>query len=202
MNITLHYRFRCILLDSPQRIVSLTTRTLNQTSILVSWNLLETSSIYSNLTFSIYYLGSSLNRSLVNITNDLSYTITGLVSNTNYTVRVELRIPFSTQTISATKYHILEQTVLAQTTGPLTDNTNPLLIVIVVIVLAFIGLILIAVVVICYVLKNSSDDNFDSPQFSTYQSGQGVRNNEYNLTDLSENKNKINSSATKLSTAF
>ena len=148
-------------------------------------------------------MGSSLNRSLANITTDLSYTLSGLVSNTNYTVRVELRIPLSTQTISATKYHILEQTiVILQNTGPLTDNTNPLLILTVVIVLALIGLFLIAVVVICYVLKNSSDDNFDSPQFSTYQSGQGVRNNDYNLTDMSENKNKRNSSTARLSTDF
>ena len=187
MNITLHYRFRCILLDSPQRIVSLTTRTLNQTSILVSWNLLETSSIYSNLTFSIYYLGSSLNRSLSNITNDLSYTITGLVSNTNYTVRVELRIPFSTQTISATKYHILEQTVLAQTTGLLNYQ---ILIICSVTVVAIILFILISGIIIYYTPKNCSNNIPQSLKNPLPYRTPSLTNetNELQLSHMSEDK--------------
>ena len=195
--------YHCLLLDSPQRIINLRTVTVDQTSILVSWDLLETNSIYSNLTFSIYYLGLSQNVSLVNITTDLNYIITGLVSNTNYTIRVEFRIPFSTQIISATKYHFLEQTILIlQSTELLTNTSNPVLIITIVIVLSLVGLVLLAVVVICFIIKIGSNDNVNSPPLSTHQNRQSGRTNEFNLKHLPENNNIRNSPTTRLSTNF
>ena len=76
--------------------------------------------MYSDLTFSVYFsLGDY--QSLAGTTTDLSYEITGIPTNVNYSIRVESQIPYSTQTISATLYHYLG---LVQTTTQYTVVNN------------------------------------------------------------------------------
>ena len=109
----------------------------NDNSILIIWSLQEPTGMYSDLTFSVYFkLGEY--ESLAGTTTDLSYEITGIPTNVNYSIRVESQIPYSTQTISATLYHYLESvqstpqfTVVNNndntTTIPITTSTNEVL---------------------------------------------------------------------------
>ena len=109
----------------------------NDNSILITWSLQEPTGMYSDLTFSVYFkLGEY--ESLAGTTTDLSYEITGIPTNVNYSIRVESQIPYSTQTISATLSHYLESvqstpqfTVVNNndntTTIPITTSTNEVL---------------------------------------------------------------------------
>ena len=109
----------------------------NDNSILITWSLQEPTGMYSDLTFSVYFkLGEY--ESLAGTTTDLSYEITGIPTNVNYSIRVESQIPYSTQIISATLYHYLESvqstpqfTVVNNndntTTIPITTPTNEVL---------------------------------------------------------------------------
>ena len=93
-------------IESTQRFVNLKAETLDQTSLLVSWSLLETTSIFSNLIFSIYLDFNEF--TLDGTTTNSFYEITQLYIDVNYTIRVEFIVPYSTQMISSTIYHLLE----------------------------------------------------------------------------------------------
>ena len=81
--------------------------TLNQTSLLVTWELLETNQIFQNMTFSVH-LGFGIYENLAGTTTDFYYVLSNLIPNANYSIRIESVIPYSTQVISSTIYHFLE----------------------------------------------------------------------------------------------
>ena len=66
------------------------------------------------MTFSIH-LGFGIYDDLAGTTEDFYFEVTGLLTYTNYTIRVESVIPYSTQMISSTTYHFLES---EEVTGP------------------------------------------------------------------------------------
>ena len=94
------------ILGTTQSIINLKSDSSSDNTILITWSLQEPIGMYSDLTFSVYFsLGEY--ETLAGTTKDLSYEITGIPTNVNYSIRVESQIPFSTQTISATLYHYL-----------------------------------------------------------------------------------------------
>ena len=135
--------------------------------------------MYSDLTFSVYFsLGDY--QSLAGTTTDLSYEITGIPTNVNYSIRVESQIPYSTQTISATLYHYLGlvQTttqytvvnnnstdntttipittptiVVAQVTNSIPQYSIYIAIVVIVILLILFFFFFITVIVVCFLFK-------------------------------------------------
>ena len=102
------------LIDSTQALTNLRVETLSDTSLLFSWELLENNLVFQNMTFSIY-LGFGIYEDLAGTTEDFYFEVTGLLTNANYTIRVESVIPYSTQMISSTTYHFLES---EEVTGP------------------------------------------------------------------------------------
>ena len=101
------------LIDSTQRFTNIRAETLSDTSLRISWGLLENDLVFQNMAFSIY-LGFGIYENLADTTEDFFYLLTDLLPNVNYTIRVESVIPYSTQMISSTTYHFLESVV----TGP------------------------------------------------------------------------------------
>lgn len=87
--------------------------------MLVSWSLLETSSIFSTMVFSVYLEFNEFQQD--GTTTDYFYEVAQLYIDVNYTVRVESVIPYSTQTISSTIYHLIE---LEEVTGPTVLNVS------------------------------------------------------------------------------
>ena len=94
------------ILGTTQSIINLKSESSSDNTILITWSLQEPTGMYSDLTFSVYFsLGEY--ETLAGTTTDLSYEITGIPTNVNYSIRVESQIPLSTQTVSATLYHYL-----------------------------------------------------------------------------------------------
>ena len=108
-------------IESTQRFTSLEAETIGQTSIFVSWSLLETNLIFSNMTFSVYLEFNDFK--LAGTTTDFFYEVSQLYVDVNYTIRVESVIPYSTQIISSTIHHLIE---LEEVTEPtiLTNNMS------------------------------------------------------------------------------
>ena len=146
---------KCILFLGSE-IRNLNIGNTSESSILISWDLLGQVLSFGNLiTFSIYLRTPSYD--IVTTTNDLEIELTHLVANLNYTILVELQVPFTTHTISATSYYVLASTTTAnvcpQNANPLTQyspyiTTIGLIIIIVLMVLAF-----FIQLIICCILK-------------------------------------------------
>ena len=92
----------------------LTTETTSHSSMLVAWSLSEINSYNSEGTFSVYFEFGNF-EIFAGTTKNHSLEITGLAPNFNYTVRVDLRYPYSAYVISATTHHLLS----------LSGDTNP-----------------------------------------------------------------------------
>ena len=75
-------------------------------SILVLWDLAEDISIYENDSFSLYLKFANI-ENFVGSTKDLHYNITALFLSGIYTIRVELKLNSSIQSISATIGHVV-----------------------------------------------------------------------------------------------
>ena len=152
------------ILEFSQSITDLTAETLNKTSILISWGLVYSEGIYSNLIFSVYFAFRKY-ENLAGTTTDMHYKITELPININYSIRVESQIPFSTLTISATIYHYLKTLDINNTTLPtnevlenIDDTTQPstyILVAVVVILIISIVSSIITVAVLYYLQQNT-----------------------------------------------
>ena len=90
--------------------------------ILISWDVLGPVLAYGNLiTFSIYLRTPNLD--LITTTKDLQIELAlPLLSSVNYTIQVELQVPFTTHTISTTSYYFLAPTTEPSTTTTSTTN--------------------------------------------------------------------------------
>ena len=82
------------------------TETASKTSILVEWSLSETNPYDSQGLFSVYFMFGKY-ENLAGTTKDQFFEILQLVPLGNYTVRVDLKYPFSALIISATTHHLL-----------------------------------------------------------------------------------------------
>ena len=89
-----------------QTITDLTTETSSKTSIQVEWSLSETNSYDSQGLFSVYLIFGRY-ENLAGTTKDKFFEIQELVLHGNYTVRVDLKYPYSALIISATTHHLL-----------------------------------------------------------------------------------------------
>ena len=80
----------------------------------------------------------------------IAYNLTGLTSNQNYTVLIELTYTFSTQTSSKQTYHFLEYTTPTQATQ---QNLTTIVIVIAVIItfLLVLGILVILLIFLIWV---------------------------------------------------
>ena len=119
------------------------------TSFLITWKLDYSHTSLSNETFTIYY-GIDKADTLAGTTQELSYNLTGLTSNHNYTVLIELTYAFSTQTSSKQTYHFLEYTTTTQANQ---QNLTTIVIVIAVIItfLLVLGILVILVIFLIWV---------------------------------------------------
>ena len=128
--------------------------TLNQTSILVTWGLLETNQIFQNMTFSIH-LGFGIYEGLAGTTTDFYYVLSDLLPNVNYSIRVESAIPYSTQEISSTVYHFLE---FDKVTGPLQisnllSDYLPFILIGGILIIVILFVLVVIIVVTCCIMK-------------------------------------------------
>ena len=128
--------------------------------MLVTWELSEEPPSYSNATFSIYF-GTGGSELLAGTTGNFSMIINGLTLNVNYTIRVELRFAFSTQTLFASTNHVLKlttQTTIATTTdtniGNGIDATTGILIGVIVFLLVLLAVNFIAFVAAVCIIKS------------------------------------------------
>ena len=114
-------------------ITNLSIENTDKNSILLSWDVLGPVLEYGNvITFSIYL--RTPNYVLVTTTKDLEIELAPpLLSNVNYTILVELQLPFTTDTISATFIYFLANisstatTSIPQTSSDTTTVMNNLL---------------------------------------------------------------------------
>ena len=152
--------------------------TLNQTSLLVTWELLETNQISQNLTFSIH-LGFGIYENLAGTTTDFYYVLSNLIPNANYSIRIESVIPYSTQVISSTIYHFLElinnmsqstQTIMTtpvnqvlQISNLLSDYLSFILIGGMLIIILLLVLVVMIVVVTCCMKERRAVEHTVSP---------------------------------------
>ena len=167
------------LIDSTQHFTNLRAETLSDTSLLLSWGLLENNLVFQNMTFSIY-LGFGIYEDLADTTEDFYFEVTSLSPNVNYTLRVESVIPYSTQMISSTTYHFLESvapTVSTQTSmststngmqriSNLSDTLLSILIGGIFIVIILLVFVIITVVIYC-IMKRRAVKNTTSPNQQT-----------------------------------
>ncbi|KAI6660002.1 hypothetical protein LOD99_14343 [Oopsacas minuta] len=109
--------------ESTQKIINLSTEASSESSILVLWDLLEASSSYTDIEYSVY-LGFSNYQVLAGTTINMQYEITQLITNVNYSIRVEFQIPFSIQIISSTIYHFFKSNDATTATSPVVINNN------------------------------------------------------------------------------
>ena len=132
-----------------QRIASIMSQFSSPTSFLITWRLDYSHTSLSNETFTIYY-GIGNADTLSGTTQELSYNLTGLTSNQNYTVLIELTYAFSTQTSSKQTYHFLEYTTTTQATQ---QNLTAIVIVIAVIItfLLVLGILVILLIFLIWV---------------------------------------------------
>ena len=131
--------------------------TSSNSSILVSWDLSEEPPSYSDATFSIYYgIGEPL--LLGGTTQNFSISISGLTLHVNYTIRVEALFAYSTQTFSATTFHILELPTeetnpTEKTTTTIDTNITGVLIGVIVFLLILLAITVIAFIATVFIIK-------------------------------------------------
>ena len=82
------------------------TETASKTSILVEWSLSETNPLDSQGLFSVYFMIGRY-ENLAGTTKSHFFEILELAPLVNYTVRVDLKYPYSSLIISATTHHLL-----------------------------------------------------------------------------------------------
>ena len=100
--------------------MDLRTETTSKTSLLVEWSLSETNFCDSLGLFSLYIMFGEYEY-LAGTTREHFFDILELVPLVNYTVRVDLKYPYSALIISATTHHLL---VLIGDSIPPNTNTQ------------------------------------------------------------------------------
>ena len=105
-------------------IQNLSIENTSENSILISWDLFGPVLAYGNLiTFSIYL--RTPNYVLITTTKDLEIELAlSLLPNVDYTIQVELHVPFTTETLSATSYYFLASTTKPSITTTSTPQTS------------------------------------------------------------------------------
>ena len=119
--ITIYNPLFPILETYTQTIIDLRAETTSQNSMLVAWGLSEVD-LYNFGTFSVYF-GFGKFEFFAGTTKYLFFELEELVSNGNYTIRVELQYPYSALVISSTTHHFLS---LSGDTIPITTNAAAL----------------------------------------------------------------------------
>eukprot|EP00800_Vazella_pourtalesii_P023132 TRINITY_DN923_c0_g1_i13.p1 TRINITY_DN923_c0_g1~~TRINITY_DN923_c0_g1_i13.p1 ORF type:complete len:381 (-),score=40.72 TRINITY_DN923_c0_g1_i13:116-1258(-) len=109
---------------SGSEIQNLSIENTSENSILISWDLFGPVLAYGNLiTFSIYL--RTPNYVLITTTKDLEIELAlSLLPNVDYTIQVELHVPFTTETLSATSYYFLASTTKPSITTTSTPQTS------------------------------------------------------------------------------
>ena len=126
------------------------TQFSSPTSFLITWRLDYSHTSLSNETFTIYY-GIGNADTLAGTTQELSYSLTGLTSNQNYTVLIELTYAFSTETTSKQTSYFLEYLTPTQATQ---QNITTIIVVIAVIITLLLVLGILVILLIFLIWLN------------------------------------------------
>ena len=160
------------------------TQFSSPTSFLISWGLDYASTPVTNESFTIYYGIGNVDR-LAGTTQNLWYNLTGLISNQNYSVLIELSYAFSTETTSKQTHYFLEYTPV--TPVAVQDVTTVVIVVAVILTLLLVlGILVILLIFLIWL-------NMGKAQ-SQYYVKSNLRGEEpVDITDLTEQR-KIDAS--------
>ena len=125
-----------------QRITSIAITQINNTAIIIEWELAATPFVLSGEVFRIFSITDGSEQLLVE-TTELSTTISNLTPNTFHAFIIELEYAF-TEDISRNRTEILLRDLQELTTGELLD-------ILIIIIPTVIGIILLAILVCCVV---------------------------------------------------
>ena len=164
-----------------QRINAIYPQKIDDTTVSISWDLINTQTETSNEEFIIYY-GIDSTDQFAGTTEELSYTLTGLTTNETYTILVELRYAFTEEITSKEIMFYLEGTFVP--TEPPTEVPNTLTVPIVigaVVILILILSVLIILLIILIFLNTRKPQHFvksnspvDDPDIVDIEKSQGV----------------------------
>ena len=126
------------------------TQFSSPTSFLISWGLDYASTPVTNESFTIYYGIGNVDR-LAGTTQNLWYNLTGLISNQNYSVLIELNYAFSTETTSKQTHYFLDYTTA---TPVAVQDVTTVVIVVAVIVTLLLVLGILAILLIFLIWLN------------------------------------------------
>ncbi|KAI6650359.1 hypothetical protein LOD99_6036 [Oopsacas minuta] len=135
-----------------QTIKGIYPETLDSTTIGITWDLTFPQTNDSNEMFTIYY-GIGNTDIIAGMTQAFSYNLTGLTSNQNYTIRIELSYAFTIQTSSKEIIHFFEY--IAATNLPETQNSTTTLIVVAVVVILLLTLGILMVLLTLLIWLNT-----------------------------------------------
>ena len=122
------------------------TKISSPTSFLITWTLDYARSSVSNEAFTIYYGIGNADRK-AGTTSDLSYNLTGLTSNLNYTVRIELSYAFTSEITSKETHYFLEYEAIMPTPAAVQDVTTIIIVIAVILTLLLVLGILVIVLI-------------------------------------------------------
>ena len=117
----------------------------------ISWDLINEQTEFSNETFKIRF-GIDNTDQFAGETKELSYTLTGLMTNETYTILIELSYAFTDEITSTTIMFYLEGTFIPTESPSEAENavTIPIVIAAVVILIMILGILIVLLIVLIF----------------------------------------------------